>query len=154
VRDRQGCGSSAGKIIVSPFSSIYVRPCLPPMPAHPHSILLLRAKRLTTEPRHARRRTKLTPASPFQVTKKELNEIGMIQKIKYPEKLSKEKLEHSLGFKNSHEVALALQKALGTDRLRSSAGTWQGFDGDYNTYRRPQLEEEALLEGLDIWFAP
>ena len=77
-----------------------------------------------------------------------------MQKIKHPEKLSPERLQHSLGFKNSHEVALALQKALGTDRLRSSAGTWRGLDGDYNTYRRPQLEEEALLEGLDIWFAP
>ena len=41
-------------------------------------------------------------------------DLGKMEKIKNPEKLSPEKLVHSLGFKNSHEVALALQKALGT----------------------------------------
>lgn len=47
-----------------------------------------------------------------------------------------------------------MQKMLGTTRLRSIAGEWRGFEGDYGTYRRKGLEEEAQSEGLSIWSAP
>jgi len=50
------------------------------------------------------------------------------------------------------QAGFEINKLSFTDRLRSSAGTWRGFGGDYSTCRRPQLEEEALLEGLDIWY--